>query len=182
MEHKKSRLQTSRYSPRSSRRRKWISKLVHLVKNHSDRDASIADLQQKHPCSPSGEESTQPTHEMGDVEYFEMCETSTKLQCIHCLKCWPIGIVYCTCGTCMIPTERPRKSTKDRFDALSIANNVIRKGPARGARHVLYRSTARILSSSPVSETGENEGFRHNSSTIPTVQHLQRIAVGLRMG
>ena len=45
------------------------------------------------------------------------------------------GIVYCTCGHCMIDSESGRKFNKLRLDALSIPNYVITKGPTHCARH-----------------------------------------------
>ena len=48
---------------------------------------------------------------------------------------WTKGIVYCTCGTCLRPTDKTRKLNKDRFDVLSIPHYVIKKGPSHGARH-----------------------------------------------
>ena len=47
----------------------------------------------------------------------------------------PYGIVYCTCGTCLYPTDKTRKLNKDRFDTLSIPNCVIKNCPTHGARH-----------------------------------------------
>ena len=46
-----------------------------------------------------------------------------------------LGIVYCTCGTCLRPSRKNRKLNKERFDVLSIPNYVIKKGPSHGARH-----------------------------------------------
>ena len=48
---------------------------------------------------------------------------------------WTKGIVYCTCGTCLRPTDKTRKLNKDRFDVLSIPHYVIKKGTSHGARH-----------------------------------------------
>ena len=48
---------------------------------------------------------------------------------------WNQGIVYCTCGQCLIYSESRRKFNKLRLDALSIPNYVIKKGPNHGARH-----------------------------------------------
>ena len=53
----------------------------------------------------------------------------------HCLLYWNQGIVYCTCGHCLIDSESRRKFNKLRLDALSIPNYVIKKGPTHGARH-----------------------------------------------
>ena len=64
-----------------------------------------------------------------------MCEISPKIQCLRCLTYWTKGIVYCTCGTCLRPPDKTRKLNRDRLDALSIPNYVIKKGPSHGARH-----------------------------------------------
>ena len=50
-------------------------------------------------------------------------------------KIWADGVVYCTCGTCLIPTDKTRLLTKEKFDFLSIPYFVKRKGSYRGARH-----------------------------------------------
>ena len=72
---------------------------------------------------------------MGNIEYLEMCEITTKVRCHNCLTCWTTGIVDCTCGTWLRPSDKNRKFNKDRFDVLSIPNYVIKKGPSHGARH-----------------------------------------------
>ena len=64
-----------------------------------------------------------------------MCETIPKVQCSHCLLFWNQGIVYYTCGQCLIDSEISEKSNKLRLDALSIPNYVIKKGRSHGARH-----------------------------------------------
>ena len=73
--------------------------------------------------------------EVGNVESFELCETFPKVQCSHCLLYWNQGIVYCTCGQCLIDSESRRKFNKLRLDALSIPNYVIKKGATHGVRH-----------------------------------------------
>ena len=73
--------------------------------------------------------------ELGNVELFELCETTPKVQCSHCLLYWNQGIVYCSCGQCLIDSESRRKFHKLRLDALSFPNYVIKKGPSHGARH-----------------------------------------------
>ena len=73
--------------------------------------------------------------ELGNVELFELCETVPEVQCSHCLLYWNQGIVYCTCGQCVIDSESRRKFNKLRLDALSIPNYVIKKGLNHGVRH-----------------------------------------------
>ena len=45
------------------------------------------------------------------------------------------GIVYCTCGQCLIYIEYRRKFNTLRLDALSIPDCVIKNGRCHGARH-----------------------------------------------
>ena len=52
--------------------------------------------------------SMEMIREFGNVELFEVCETTPKVQCSHCLLYWNQGIVYCTCGQCLIYTESTR--------------------------------------------------------------------------
>ena len=71
---------------------------------------------------------------MGNTEYFELCETSSKIQCLGCALCWEAGIIYCTCGKCMQPTERNRQLNKATYEVLSVPGYVIKKNPTHGAR------------------------------------------------
>ena len=73
--------------------------------------------------------------ELGNVELFDLCETIPKIQCSQCLLYWNQGIVYCTCGQCLIYSESRRKFNRLRLDALSIPNYVIKKCATHGARH-----------------------------------------------
>ena len=72
---------------------------------------------------------------MGNTEIFELCETSSKTQCPDCLFFWEVGIINCTCGKCVQPTERNRQLNKERFDVLSIPGYVIKMNPTHGVRH-----------------------------------------------
>ena len=83
-------------------------------------------------------------HNMGNVECFELCGNSSKILCSYCFKCWTEGIVYFTCGTCLIPTEFARRLTEERFDALTIPYFVVRK------EHAMVLATGKLK---------HNEGF-----------------------
>ena len=83
----------------------------------------------------SSQESKDLILEMGNTEIFEFHETSSKRQCPDCALYWEIGIVYCSCGKCMQPTETSRQFNKDRFDMLSIPGYVIKENQFRGVRH-----------------------------------------------
>ena len=92
-------------------------------------------MQQNNVYNPSSDDSKAMIRDLGNVELFELCETTPKKQCSHCLLYWNQGIVYCTCGQCLIESEPRRKFHKLRLDALSIPNCVIKKGRSHGARH-----------------------------------------------
>ena len=74
-------------------------------------------------------------HTMGNIDCFELREISSKAHCLHCLKYRTEGIVYCTCGKCVIPSEYSRKFDRENFDARSIPHFVIKKGARHGACH-----------------------------------------------
>ena len=105
-----------------------FQKLVKKIESHPHREALQGDLQQKNDDSPFSKNSMEMIREFGNVEFFELCETVPKVQCSHCLLYWIQGIVYCTCGQFLIDSESKRKFNKLRLDALSIPNQVIKKG------------------------------------------------------
>ena len=95
----------------------------------------MADLDKNPKFNLFNEKSKELIRSVGNTEYFEMFEITSKVQCQDCLSFWEIGIVYCTCGKCLQPSDRHRQLNKDRYVVLSIPNYVIKKGPSHGARH-----------------------------------------------
>ena len=67
-------------------------------------------------------------HELGNVEYFEICATGSRVQCSFCLSCWAIRIVYWSCRICYSHIDAMRRLNRKRFDASSISNYVLMKG------------------------------------------------------
>ena len=112
-----------------------VQELVKKIENHPHREALHADLQQNNVNNPFSENSKEMIRELGNVELFELCETTPEVQCSPCLFCWNQGIVFCTCGQCLVYSGSRKKFNKLRLDALSIPNYVIKKGPNHGARH-----------------------------------------------
>ena len=84
---------------------------------------------------PSLKNQKHMIHNLGNVECIELSEIPPETRCPHCPKCWTEGIVYCACGTRLIPKAFTRCLTRERFDALTIPDVVIKKGTRRGARH-----------------------------------------------
>ena len=86
-----------------------VQELVRRIENHPHREALQADVQQNNVHNPFSKNSKAMIRELGNVELFELCETSPKVQCSQCVLHWNPGIVYCTYGQCLIYSETRRK-------------------------------------------------------------------------
>ena len=111
-----------------------VQELVKKIESHPHGEALQADLQQNNVYNPFGNNSKAMIREIGNVEFFELCETIPEVQCSHCLLYWSQGIIYCTCGQYLVESESTRNANKLRLDALPIPHYVIKKGRGHGAR------------------------------------------------
>ena len=85
---------------------------------------------------PSGQESKQMIHEVGNIDLCELLDMEPKTQCNVCLSYWDIGIVYCTCGHFLRKgREENQKFIKYTMDLLCIPNYYIKKGRPHGHRY-----------------------------------------------
>ena len=114
-------------------RREMVKKVIHQYHTHPDRDSLMEDLNKTEEFNQFSEESKELISSMGNTEYFELCEISSKIQ-YSALYREP-GIIHCTCGKCVQPKERNRQLNKARYDVLSIPRYVIIQNPTHGARH-----------------------------------------------
>ena len=73
--------------------------------------------------------------ELGNMELFELCETTPKVQCSECFLYWNQGVIYYFCGHLLVESESSQNFSLWRLDALSIPHFVIKKGRPHGARH-----------------------------------------------
>ena len=112
-----------------------VQELAQRIETHPHRAALEADLQQNNVYNPFIENWKQMIRELGNVDLFELCETTPKVQCSQCLLYWNQGIVYCTCGQCLIYSEPRRKFNIVRMNAISIPDYVIKKDATHGAQH-----------------------------------------------
>ena len=62
-----------------------VQELVQRIENHPHQAALQDDLQQTNIYNPFSENSMEMIRELGNVELFELCETTPKVQCSHCL-------------------------------------------------------------------------------------------------
>ena len=117
---------------------------------------------------------------LGNVECFELCDISPKIQCLCCLKHWTEEIVYCTSGTCLVPTKFTRKKKRKRFDALTIPNFVIKKGGSHGARH--GKSEQREYHQAKQCLSKARKKNRFNFSMLSTMWNLHIFTDEKRLG
>ena len=115
--------------------RKRSKKIIHQLETHPNREGLKADLQRDQAFNTFVEKSMEMIYSMRNMEYVEICDITSRVQCHNSLKYWTTSIVCCTFGTCLRPSDKNRKLNKDRFDVLSIPNYVIKNGPSHGARH-----------------------------------------------
>ena len=95
----------------------------------------MEDLNKTEEFNSFSEKSKELITSMGNTEHFELCETSSKIQCADCSSHLEVDTVYCTCGKCMQPSERNQQLKEARYDGLSIPGYVIKRNLTHGARH-----------------------------------------------
>ena len=90
-----------------------VRELVKKIESHPHREALQADLQQNNVYIPFSNNSKEMIRELGNVELFELWDTIPKVQCSHCFLYWNQGVIYCTCGQCLVESESRRKLNQD---------------------------------------------------------------------
>ena len=95
----------------------------------------------------------------------------SKRQCPDCALYWEIGIVFCTWGKCMQPSERHRQLNKDWFDSVSLLGYVMKKNQPRGPRHgqsvrqIMCHKTRDMLRKAKLPKNGSCETILERWST-----------------
>ena len=112
---------------------------------------------------------------MGNTEYFELCEISSKIQCPDCSLYRELDIVYCTCGKRLQPTERNRQLNKERYDVLSIPNYVIKKNPSHGVRHGPTERQKIYYKAHNMLKKGPEKAVQHHLGKISKIFSLSRL-------
>ena len=65
-----------------------VKRLIQQLENHPNRDSSTGDLNKTEEFNPFSEKSKELITSMGNTEYFELCETSSKTHCLGCALYW----------------------------------------------------------------------------------------------
>ena len=103
-----------------------VRELVKKIESHPHRETLQADLQQNNVYNPFSDEAKAMIREMGNAEFFELCETIPKVQCSECLLYWNQGVIYCTCGHLWLKAK-PVKISVNGDWMLSNPHHVIKK-------------------------------------------------------
>ena len=85
-----------------------VRELINRIESHLHRDELEPHLMQDNVCNPFIENSKKMIHDMGNVEYFELCKTDSQFQCSYRISDWAKGIfsmlVDFACVTRMPPS------------------------------------------------------------------------------
>ena len=103
--------------------------------NHKHKESFIQDLRQTEKINKFSKESKDLIADKNNTEIFELCDNSSKQQCLDCNAYWEIGIIYCSCGRNMQSTRSPTEFDQHNRDVTSIPGCVIKKNSSRGAKH-----------------------------------------------
>ena len=83
-----------------TRREDKVKQVLKKFENHPNKESFIQDFKQTKEINEFSKESQGLIPDMSNAEIFELCETSSKQQCLDCNLYWEAGIVYCSCGRC----------------------------------------------------------------------------------
>ena len=102
--------------------RTTVKRLIQQFENHPNRDSLLQDLNKTEEINPiqrKGRRTWSPIWATRESSSFT--RLLSKKQCPDCAFLFlEVGIIYCTCGKCLQPTERHRQLNKSRYDVLSI--------------------------------------------------------------
>ena len=116
-------------------RKDEVKKLIETFENHPNKESFLQDFKQTKEIDEFSKKSQDLIADMNNTEIFELCETSSKQQCLDCNLHWEAGIVYCTGGRCLRISRSEKEVDKSNNDVVSISGYVIKKNNKRGARH-----------------------------------------------
>ena len=112
-----------------------VKRLIEKFENHKHKESFIQDLSQTQNINQFSKEWQDLIADLNNTEIFELCENSSKPQCLDCNLYWAIGIIYCNCGRSMKLTRSPTDSDQNNRDVTSTPGNVIRKNSSCGVKH-----------------------------------------------
>ena len=110
-------------------RQPTVAKLIEKFDSHQYKEQFLKDMSQTQKINKFGEASQKLPKDVDPTEIFELCENTTKLQCLDCNSVTNISFFYCSCGRNLKYKRIPTTFQKDNCDFHSIP------GPSRGPKH-----------------------------------------------
>ena len=81
-----------------------IRELVKALRTEYRTESAMADSSETGEFNRFSEDSQKTVPKLGNIDLFELGEVSKKIQCSSCATYWPEGLLYCTCGICLLPS------------------------------------------------------------------------------
>ena len=106
-------------------RKDKVKQLIEKFENHPNKESFLQAFKQTKEINEFSKESPDLIADMNNTELFELCETSSKQQCLDCNLYWEAGIVYCSCGRFLRMSRNDKEVDKSNH----------KKNNKRGARH-----------------------------------------------
>ena len=103
-------------------RTETVKKLIQKFESHPNK---MFILNNTGSINKFSEESQKLITDMNNTEIVEVCEASSKRQCLDCFFFCEIGIVYCSCGRCLKPSQSTKNADKKNYDVFSVPGFVI---------------------------------------------------------
>ena len=156
-------------------REEAVKKLIHQCETHPNREDLKTDLKQNHAFNPFSEQSKVMICSMGNMEYFEICEITPKVQCHNCMTYWTKVIVYCTCGTWLRLLDKTRKIKQGSVRCFVDCKLRDKERSISRCTSLKHREAKNLLRSSRFSKQSKDKGLQLHSGQISELPNLQSI-------
>ena len=143
-------------------RQPTVSKFIEKFDSHQYKQ-NLKDMSQTQKINRFGEASQKLPKDMDQTEIFELCENTTKLQCLDCNSVTDIAIIYCSCGRNLKYKRSPTTFQKDNCDFNSIPGYIIKKNSSRGPKHGQSGRQKYVLQGETHAKKSEEEDSSDNS-------------------
>ena len=130
MDHRISGVPLSAVEQQITIRENKVKRLIEKFENHKHKESFIQDLRQTEKINKFSKYSQDLIADLNNTEIFELCENSSKRQCLDCNSYWEIGIICCSCGRNVQSTRSPTEFDQNNRDVTSIPGYVIKKTEA----------------------------------------------------
>ena len=111
-----------------------IQELVDKLRSEYQTESIVADLGKKGNFNRFSAASKRIIFNLGTIELYELGEMSKKTQCQSCSKYSVEGLLYCSCGVCLMPSLEQKRKIKSESEILSVPFYVVTTDSSRGAR------------------------------------------------